>query len=254
MDTTPTSPTASRIYFRPTTASQRQLLFSTVAAGETVTAAARRAHVGRGTYYYWCERYETAGVAGLQDERSRAPQHPRLAPISAALEAEVLAYYDAHPRERGCRMIAERLRQAHDNQPVIGHSKVAAIIRVARATPSAAAARPAVTSPVTPAAAPPSTTAAVGAAAVRDAESPAPPVIAATLSGPPATTAAVHAPAPNQTANIDLCVVPLTHDGQHAWNAVSVSQAAAGATPEVNAPAPATPHAAHGQARRPGLP
>jgi hypothetical protein len=135
--TTTTSSTASRTYFRPTTASQRQLLFRAVAEGETVTAAARRAHVGRGTYYYWCERYAAAGAAGLQDEHSHAPQHPRLAPISAEIRAEVLAYYDEHPHERGGRTIADRLRQTHDGQSVIGHSKVAEIIRLARATPSA---------------------------------------------------------------------------------------------------------------------
>ena len=181
--TTPSS-TTSRTYFRPTTASQRQLLFSTVAAGETVTAAARRAHVGRGTYYYWCERYETAGVAGLQDERSHAPHHPRLAPISAALEAEVLAYYDAHPHERGCRMIAARLRQAHDNQAVIGHSKVAAIIRRARATPSGPATAPTAAAVARDDAAP-------GAAGPAEAQPAVAPGAVATPSAPPA---AVHSP------------------------------------------------------------
>jgi transposase InsO family protein len=317
--TTTTSSTASRTYFRPTTASQRQLLFGTVAAGETVTAAARRAHVGRGTYYYWRERYATAGTAGLKDERSRAPRHPRLAPISAEVRAEVLAYYDAHPHERGSRTIADRLRQAHQGQSVIGHSKVAAIIRLARATPDAAL--PAVTGaaagdepgaaptpPETvaggapgaaptaagPAAAvtgvapmPPETIAggapgaaptAAGPAAAVTGVAPMPPETIAggapgaapTAAGPtaavtgvapmppetiaggapgaaptpsvtPAAVPVVHAPTPNQTANIDLCVVPLTHDGQQPWAAVSVSQAAAGATPEVVTPAAAPP-------------
>ena len=259
--TTTTSSTASRTYFRPTTASQRQLLFGTVAAGETVTAAARRAHVGRGTYYYWRERYATAGTAGLKDERSRAPRHPRLAPISAEVRAEVLAYYDAHPHERGSRTIADRLRQAHQGQSVIGHSKVAAIIRLARATPDAAL--PAVTGAAAgdePGAAPtpPETVAggapgaaptAAGPAAAVTGVAPMPPETIAggapgaapTPSVTPAAVPVVHAPTPNQTANIDLCVVPLTHDGQQPWAAVSVSQAAAGATPEVVTPAAAPP-------------
>ena len=259
--TTTTSSTASRTYFRPTTASQRQLLFGTVAAGETVTAAARRAHVGRGTYYYWRERYATAGTAGLKDERSRAPRHPRLAPISAEVRAEVLAYYDAHPHERGSRTIADRLRQAHQGQSVIGHSKVAAIIRLARATPDAAL--PAVTGAAAgdePGAAPtpPETVAggapgaaptAAGPTAAVTGVAPMPPETIAggapgaapTPSVTPAAVPVVHAPTPNQTANIDLCVVPLTHDGQQPWAAVSVSQAAAGATPEVVTPAAAPP-------------
>ena len=198
------TPTPARTYFRSTTASQRHLLFSAVAEGHTVTAAARQAHVGRGTYYYWSARYADGGPAGLLGARSRAPQHPRLAPISVALCAEVLAYAETHPHERGGRTIAARLRQAHQGQPVIGHSKVAAILRQAQATAGAAGAAP--TPPVTP-----------------------------------APVAVVHAPAPNQTVNIDLCVVPVTHDRAQAWASVSVSAAAAGASPEVGPPPPVGP-------------
>lgn len=200
--------TAPRTYFRPTTASQRRLLFRTVAAGTPVTAAAQQAHVGRGTYYYWLDRYAATGEAGLAAFAPCAPHHPRLAPLSVEVQAEVLTYYDAHAHERGCRTIAERLRQAHAGQPVIGHSKVAEIIRLARP-------------PVPPVARPAGTPAAPAAASV-------------------------HAPAPNLTANIDLCVVPLTHDGNPAWASVSVSQAAAGASPAV-VTAPADPATWPGQ-------
>jgi transposase InsO family protein len=180
------------------------LLFRTVAAGTTVTAAAAQAHVGRGTYYYWRDRYAAAGDAGLATPTACAPQHFRLTPISAALTTEVVTYYDEHPHERGCRTIAERLRQAHAGQAVIGHSKVAEILRELRppAAPAAAA--------------------------------------------PPPATPVVHAPAANQTANIDLCVVPLTHDGAAAWAAASVSQAAAGAAPTAD-PTPASPATWPGQ-------
>jgi transposase InsO family protein len=200
MDTETTTPALLRTYFRPTTASQRQLLFRLVAAGETVTAAAAQAHVGRGTYYHWLDRYETAGAAGLATPASCAPARFRLPPISATLAAEVVTYYDEHPHERGCRTIAARLRQAHAGQAVIGHSKVAEILRQVR---------PAAVAPAAP---------------------------------PPSAHPVVHAPAALQTANIDLCVVPLTHAGATAWAAASVSQAAAGATPTDAAvpPAPAT--------------
>jgi len=204
MDPETTSPTAPRTYFRPTTASQRGLLFKT-AATSTVTAAARRAHVGRGTYYHWLDRYETTGEAGLAQPRSGAPHQLRLAPLRAAGCAEVLADYDAHPHERGCRMIAQRLRQAHDGQAVIGHSKVAALIRLAHA-PGTRPAAPAV---------------ALNAAA--------PGVVA------------VPAPAANQTANSDLCVVPLPHNSAQAWALLCGSQAAAGASPEIGAPPDAAP-------------
>ena len=95
-----------------------------------MTAAAQRAHVGRGAYYYWLDRYAAAGEAGLAEPRSCAPHQPRWAPLSAAVCAEMLAYYDAHPHKRGCRTLAERLRQAHDGQAVLGPSKVAEISRL----------------------------------------------------------------------------------------------------------------------------
>jgi len=152
-DTETTTATSPRTYFRPTTASQRRLLFRQVAAGATVPDAAAQAHVGRGTYYYWRDRYAAAGEASLAECASCAPKHPRVPPISAAIEAEVLAYYDAHPHERSGRMIAERLRQAHDGQAVIGHSKVAEILRQARppAAPAPTPAAPGVATPAAPA-------------------------------------------------------------------------------------------------------
>ena len=265
MDTETTPKPATRTYFRATTTSQRRLLFQTVADGANVTAAARRAHVGRGTYYYWRDRYAAAGEAGLAQPRSCAPHHPRLAPISAELRAEVLAQYDAQPHERGCRMIAERLRQAHHGQRVIGHSAVAEIIRTARPAPGAADTRP-VDNPVTPApprpgpadgnaalsvpgagepggvAAGAAQTTAVARECPRDGKAD----TAATTAGQTSPGVVVHAPAPHLTANIDLCVVPVTHDGRQPWAAASVSAAAAGATPEVSAAA-ATPSPWPGQ-------
>ena len=247
MDTTlTTTTTPARTYFRATTASQRQLLFSTVATGGTVIAAARQAHVGRGTYYYWRDRYVAEGTAGLKHEHSRAPQRPRLAPISAEICAEVLAYYEAHPHERGGRTIADRLRQAHKGQPVIGHSKVAEILRLARAMPGVPVALPGDTRPTAPDPTPGATAADAADAAPTPPEpgSGGAPVTAPALARPvvggvptptgtPTTVAVVHAPTPLQTANIDLCVVPVTHDSRQAWASVSVSEATAGATPEV---------------------
>ena len=245
MDTTiPTTPTPSRTHFRSTTASQRQLLFSTVATGGSVIAAARQAHVGRGTSYYWRDRYAAEGAAGLQHEHSRAPQQPRLAPISAEICAEVLAYYEANPHERGGRSIAERLRQAHQGQSVIGHSKVAEILRQAQARPSVPAALPGTAQPTAPDPAPGATAAVASAAAPTPLEagrSDALALAGSAAASAPTPVTVVHAPAPNQTANIDLCVVPVTHDGRQAWASVSVSEAAAGATPEVEPQPTAVP-------------
>jgi hypothetical protein len=134
-------------------------------------------------------------------ERSRAPHHTPIPALSAELRAEVLAYRQAHPRA-GYRTIANDLSKAHGWQKVIGPTKVRDIVLAARATEAVA----------------------TGAAA---------PVVA-----PPAPpVAAVHAPQPSQTMNIDLLVVPCSHDGQHAMVSVSVGQAASGQVP-AEPPAP----------------
>jgi transposase InsO family protein len=196
METTASAQPVSHVYFRPTTADQRCLLFDTVEQLDNVAAAARRAHVGRGTYYYWQPRYEADGIAGLLTTRSRAPHRTRLTPISAELQAEVLDYHQSHPGT-GCRSIANAIRQAHGYQKVIGHSKVHELIVAARPRPSA----------------------------------PAP-------ASMPDAPAVVHAPQPNQTVNIDLCVVPVTHTDPTDWVSVSVSEATAGVVAETPPPAP----------------
>jgi transposase len=101
MDTMITSQESPRPYFRPTTASQRRLLFRTVEETGNVSEAVRRAHVGRGTSSHWRSRYESEGVAGWATERSRAPHHTRLPPVSAEVREEGLTFYCEHPDERG---------------------------------------------------------------------------------------------------------------------------------------------------------
>jgi transposase InsO family protein len=217
MDTTTTTQTASRTYFRPTTISQRQLLFNMVEQTGNVTAAAQRAHVGRGTYYYWLPRYESSGAAGLATEQSRAPHRTRIPPVSAELREEVLAYYWEHPGERGYRTIANRLRQRHNGQKVISHSKVGDIVREAQAA-SMVVGEPFLLPAV-----------------------PGEPEVAALpgLVVTPQALRVVHAPQPNETVNIDLCVVPLTHESTQVLASVSLGQAAAGAVPTLDEKTPA---------------
>jgi len=63
-----------RTYFRPTTAQQRQLLFETWETTGNVSEASRKARVCRGTFYYWKERFDTEGAAGLEQPDSHAPK------------------------------------------------------------------------------------------------------------------------------------------------------------------------------------
>lgn len=177
-------PKAKRPYFRPTTAAQRRLLFETYQATEDVAEACAKAHVGRGTFYYWRARFEAGGYEALEQERSRAPHRTRIPPIAPEIEQEVVAYKQTHP-EAGYRTIAQRLRQAHKGQPVIGPSKVRLIL--------------------------------LEAGLVKPAGSPPKGVVKGS---------AVHAPQPEQTVNIDLCVVPLSHEATAELVSASLSAAA----------------------------
>ncbi len=189
--------TPKHVYFRPTTVGQRELLFNMVEQTGNVSEAARRAHVGRGTYYYWRPRHTTDGLAGLAQGHSRAPRHTRIPSVSAELRAEVLAYAADHPGA-GYRSIANEICKAHDWQAVIGYTKVREIVLAPRA----------------------------GQSALAQAE----PLPDVTVHSP---TVVAHAPRPDQTANIDLCVVPVTHDGTQAMVSVSLSEALAGVSPTV---------------------
>jgi transposase InsO family protein len=200
IETVPETP--ARVYFRSTTVSQRQLLFRLAQESGNVSEAARQAHVSRSTYYYWRPRYAADPVGGVATEGSRAPHRTRLPPVSAELRAEVLAYHQTHPNA-GCRSIADELRKAHGWQKVIGHSKVHDLVVAARASAPASSA-------------------------------PAP--AAAQVNDPP--TEAVHAPQAGQTTNLDLCVVPWTHDGTQALAPMSLSEAAAGFQPTDGGTAP----------------
>ncbi len=188
-----------RPYFRPTTVSQRQLLFEEVGKTGNVTRSALKAHVGRGTYYHWESRYEAEGMAGLVQVGSCAPRRPRISPISSQIREEVLAYHHSHP-QAGYRTIANRICQAHGWQKVISHSKVRKIIVESRTMSP---------SPI---------------------PAPALPLVCAN------NPTVVHAPQPEQTFNIDLCVVPVTHDASQPFASVSVSEAVAGAVPETKTP------------------
>lgn len=126
--TTSTVSPSPRPYFRPTTAAQRRLLFETYEATGSVTEACQRAHVGRGTFYYWWPRFDARGYPALDLPASRAPHHPGRAPLAAELRAEVVAYKQAHP-DAGYTAVANALRQAHGWEPVIGPTSVRKILR-----------------------------------------------------------------------------------------------------------------------------
>lgn len=117
-----------RIYFRYTTARQRKLLFETWEETGHVTQACRKAHVGRGTFYYWKPRFDERGYAGLEEFESRSPKEPYRASVD--LEQQVIAMRREHP-EWGKKRIADELAKANQWVPLLSPNTVKRILEEA---------------------------------------------------------------------------------------------------------------------------
>ncbi len=118
----------ARVYFRPTTAGQRRLLFEVYQHTGDRHQACQAAHVSERTFYNWKPRFDAAGFPGLEHCGSHAPHQP--ARISAAITADVIALRQAHPTWGKVR-IAQHLAQAHDWQPVVAPNTVKRILQQA---------------------------------------------------------------------------------------------------------------------------
>jgi transposase len=117
--------TTKRIHFPQTTAQQRKLLFETWEATGNVTAACRKAHVGRGTFYYWKPRFDEDGYAGLEEFASRVPKEPRR--TSLEVEEKVIALRREHP-DWGKNRIADELAKANNWVPLSSRNTVKRIL------------------------------------------------------------------------------------------------------------------------------
>jgi len=113
------------IYFPRTTAEQRKLLFETWEACQDVTAACRRAHVARGTFYYWQPRFETGGYAALEHCQSHAAKEP--ARTEPDIEQRVIDLRRQNPRW-GKRRIADELAKANRWEPLLSPNTVKRIL------------------------------------------------------------------------------------------------------------------------------
>ena len=113
------------IHFPGTTADQRKLLFETWEAKEDVTAACRRAHVARGTFYYWQPRFESGGYAALEQCQSHAAKEP--ARTASDIEQRVIDLRRQNPKW-GKRRIADELAKANRWEPLISPNTVKRIL------------------------------------------------------------------------------------------------------------------------------
>ena len=113
--------TTQPIHFPRTTADQRKLLFETWAAHHDDTVSCRRAHVVRGTFYYWQPRFETGGYAALERCQSHAAKEP--ARTALDIEPRVIDLRRQNPRW-GKRRIADELAKANRWEPLLSPNTV----------------------------------------------------------------------------------------------------------------------------------
>lgn len=115
----------NRTYYGYTTYSQRKLLFETWEATGDVAEACRKARVSQRTFYYWKPRFEENGYPGLEQFRSRAPQHPKS--IAAAIEQKVVKKHKENP-EWGKKRIAQEMAKANNWVPIVSLNTVRRIL------------------------------------------------------------------------------------------------------------------------------
>jgi transposase len=115
-------------HYRRTTAQQRKLLFEKWEETDNVSEACRKAHVGRGTFYYWQARFEEAGYEGLEEFESHAPSRPNR--IEAEVEQAVIEMKQEHP-DWGKKRVAHELAKRNTWVPVISPNTVKRVLKEA---------------------------------------------------------------------------------------------------------------------------
>ena len=105
------------------------MLFESWEQSKNVTAASRKAHVGRGTFYNWKPRFLKAGFAGLEN-------HAKLGTpigtgrIAAEIQDKVLILHAAHA-DWGKKRLANELSKANNWVPLVSPNSVRRILREA---------------------------------------------------------------------------------------------------------------------------
>jgi transposase len=117
---------AKRVYFPPTTAQQRELLFETWEQSGNVTAACQKAHVGRGTFYYWKPRFVKNGYAGLEHyEKLGVP--PGTGRVAAEIQSKILELHQQHA-DWGKKRLANEIAKANNWVPQVSPNGVRRVL------------------------------------------------------------------------------------------------------------------------------
>jgi len=116
---------SKKTYYRQTTAQQRRLMFEKYEETGRVSEAAKEAHVGRSTFYYWKGRYEEGGYEGIEETRSRAPHKPKR--VSRKVVEEVKEVKRKNPK-MGKEAISNEVARRHGWHRVVSPSTVRRIL------------------------------------------------------------------------------------------------------------------------------
>ena len=117
---------AKRVYFPPTTPQQRKLLFETWERSNNVTAACRKAHIGRTTFYYWKPRFDKGGYASLETyEKTGVPKGTGR--VAAEVETKVLELHDQHA-DWGKHRLVDEIAKTNNWIPLVSPNTVRRIL------------------------------------------------------------------------------------------------------------------------------
>ena len=118
--------TAIRIHYPRTTAQQRKLLFEIWEETGNVSEACRKAHVGRGTFYYWQARFEEEGYEGLEEFADHAPHNPKR--IEEKVAQAIIEMKQEH-EDWGKKRIAHELGKKNNWVPVVSPNTVKRVLQ-----------------------------------------------------------------------------------------------------------------------------
>ena len=114
-----------RIYYPPTTASQRRVLFETWEATGEVGQACRQARVSERTFYNWKPRFEAGGYEAL--EKPKPAGRPKGLCVAEEVKAKVVETRRAQPKW-GKERIAQELGKQNSWVPLVSPNTVKRIL------------------------------------------------------------------------------------------------------------------------------
>jgi transposase len=121
--------TAKRTYYPATTPQQRKKLFESWEQSKNITAACRKAHVGRGTFYKWKPRFLKGGSAGLESY-AKLGTPVGTGRVAAEIQNKVLEMHAVHA-DWGKKRLADELSKADNWVPLVSPNSVRRILREA---------------------------------------------------------------------------------------------------------------------------